>query len=404
MHGSLSGLRASCERSCLVVVLYGLLLVAAVVCLVRVGAGAVVVDPMVAVALVGVAVGAYVAEEGVRDRRSATLDTTLALALIALALAGPLVAFAVALVPEAIRLARRRGVYCTAGLLANVVSYALAPLAGATVLAIAPTHGTAGRAGALLLAGAAMAVTNYLFARLLFSAIRDRAPVIALVRREFLPLLPLELVIIAVGVGGGLLIAVVGPVALGVFAVLVYLPPLGLEMLLRAPSVAGLSVDAAAAVFRAALSDELALSRRDRNLIEQTDALVQRRRPPGDSARNPLALMQDALLVTVCGTTTSTQAAFTASPRAQVVLAARRWAQLTARCTPALNHREALAELHRGSLADDAPWALAAAGRIIDRESALTAHVAGVPRLHRAPLPRRARQQLLPRALARLAG
>ena len=404
MHGLLSGLRPAGERRRVVVVLYGVLLAAATVCLARVGAGAAVVDPIVAVALVGVAVGAYVAEEGVRDRRSATLDTTLALALIALAVAGPLVAFVVTLVPEAIRLARRRGAYCTVGLLANVVSYAAMLLAGAAVLTIAPRHGTAGWAGALLLAGAAMAVVNYLFARLLLAAIRDRAPVIALVRREFLPLLPLELVIIAAGVAGGLLITVVGPVALGVFAALVYLPRVGLEMLLRAPSVAGLSVDAAAAVFRAALSDELALSRRDRRLIEQTDALVQRRRPPGDSACNPLALMQDALLVTVCGTTTSTQAAFTASPRAQVVLAARRWAQLTARCTPALNHHEALAELQRGSLADDAPWALAAAGRIIDRESALTAHVAGVPRLHRAPLPRRARQQLLPRALARLAG
>ena len=182
------------------------------------------------------------------------------------------------------------------------------------------------------------------------------------------------------------------------------MPQVGLELLLRAPSVAALSVDAAAAVYRAALCDELGLSRADRRSIEQTDALVQRRRLPGDGGENPLRLMQDALLVSVCSETMPSQPAFTASVRAQVVLTARRWAQLTARCTPALNHSEALEELHRGSIAHDAPRALAAAARIADRESALTEHVAGVPRLHRAPLPRRARQQLLPQALTRLAG
>ena len=397
--------RVRCSRSRVTVAVYAALFAVAVLSLVSMATrGVTGADPLVVATLTGVTLCAYLAEEGVRDRLPATLDTTLALALITVAVAGAPLAFGIMLLPEAIRLVRRRGAYWNSGLLANVVSYAAEVLSAAGILAIVRAHGGLDLVGALLLAGAAMAAANYFFARLMLAVLRDRAPALALIRREFAALLPLELAMIAVAALTSLLLLTVGPVALAGFALLVYVPQVGVELLLRAPSVAALSVDAAAAVYRAALCDELGLSRADRRSIEQTDALVQRRRLPGDGGENPLRLMQDALLVSVCSETMPSQPAFTASVRAQVVLTARRWAQLTARCTPALNHSEALEELHRGSIAHDAPRALAAAARIADRESALTEHVAGVPRLHRAPLPRRARQQLLPQALTRLAG
>ena len=351
-----------------------------------------------------ISVCGYLVSEAMWSRVAAILDLSLALALLAVAFGGPLAGLVVALIPDGIRLARRRKAFWNMGLLANVVSYAAMVLAAAGVLAIDPAQGAGGRGLALLIAGVAMAVANYVFARLLFAVLRDREPALALIRREFVALLPLELAMIGGAALSGVLLPSLGVPALVMFAALVYVPQVGVGVLLRAPSVAALSVDAAAAVYRAALCDELGLSRADRRSIEQTDALVQRRRLPGDGGENPLRLMQDALLVSVCSETMPSQPAFTASVRAQVVLTARRWAQLTARCTPALNHSEALEELHRGSIAHDAPRALAAAARIADRESALTEHVAGVPRLHRAPLPRRARQQLLPQALTRLAG
>ena len=95
--------------------------------------------------------------------------------------------------------------------------------------------------------------------------------------------------------------------------------------------------------------------------------------------------------------TNPTQRALSAPPCAQVVLVARGWAQLTANGTQSLDHQQALLALAAGSLALDAPAALAAAERIAEREQALTEHAAGVPRLHRVLLPRRARQQLLAR-------
>ena len=59
-----------------------------------------------------------------------------------------------------------------------------------------------------------MAAANYFFARLMLAVLRDRAPALALIRREFAALLPLELAMIAVAALTSLLLLTVGPVAL----------------------------------------------------------------------------------------------------------------------------------------------------------------------------------------------
>ncbi len=136
--------------------------------------------------------------------------------------------------------------------------------------------------------------------------------------------------------------------------------------------------------------------------VHVVDALVHRR-PLPRTPTHPFAAVPDALLVTICTERPPSQRDFTPSRPAQVVLVARRWAELTARCTPALSHAEAMTELCRSALMRDAPLALLAVERIVAREHALTEHIAGVPRLHRAPLPRAVRRGLLPLALDRLA-
>lgn len=358
---------------------------------------------VVVTVLVAIATCDYLASQTLWSRAAAILDMGIGLTLVALVVSGPVAAFVVAAVPDLVRLAQRRKAFWGVGLLANVVSYAALVLAGAGVLALDSAHGVAGHVLALLLAGLVMAAVGYTFARLPLAVVRERHRPLSLIRREFVAALPLELGVIVAGVTTCLLLPSFGVATLVVFASLAWVPQIAVAVLVRAPSVAALSVDAAAAVYRGAIADELRLPRSDRRLIEQVAALAECQPLPGALPAPPGPLIRDALLVRLCSTTSPTQRAFSALPRTQVVLVAREWALLTARCTRALNHHEALLTLADGPLALDAPQALSAVARIIERERAFTQHTAAAPRLHRAPLPGRVRRQLLPRVLNRLA-
>ncbi len=402
MHGLLRSLATRRCSGSRVVIVYALLFAGLLPTLLAVGSRHVLPGaPVLVAALAAISALDYLLNEAHWSRVTAILDMGIALALLAVALAGPLAGFAILVIPDVIRLTRRRGAFWNAGLLANVVSYAAMALAGEAVLTLDPARGMPGQALALLLAGAAIAAASYFFARLLFVAVGDRESLAALLGRELGRLLAPLLLVIGAGIICGLMVAAVGVVALIGFAVLVYVPQVAVWRLLRAPSVAGISIDDAAAAYRAALADDLGLDRADRRSIEQTDALICGRPVHGD-VENRYRVIQDAMLVRTCTRTLPSQPAFVAPVRVQVVLIARVWAQLTARCTPALNHHEALRELRYRPLAHDAPDALAAAWKIVEREHGLSAHTAAVPILHRAPLPRRARQHALPRALARL--
>lgn len=394
-HGS----RTS-RRSRLAGALYlGLLLLCAVV-LAYTGASASAHQLIAIAVLTVISTCGQLASHRIRTRVSRHFDMDLGVVLVAVVLAGPLAGVIVATIPELIVLARRRQAPWRPWAMANWVSFAATALAGAAVLRALP-HTAVWQVPALLAAGAAMLLANYLFARMIFAIVRDGASPATLLRSEFLPVLPLAAAAVTIGVVSVLLLPDVGVLALAGFAALVYLPQLAVLRLLRAPSVARLSVEDAARVYREALSDELGFVRRDRQLVHLVDALAESR-PLPYGADNPFAAAQDALLVTVCTSRAPTQRHYSASPRAQVVLVARHWSRLTARATPALSHHEALRELQRTDLTADAPLALSAAAAIIDREHQLTEHVTGVPRLHRLPLPRRLRQDLLPPLLARL--
>ena len=289
MHGLLRSLadRRRWSRSQVVVVAYALMLAGLLPALLAVGSHHVHPGALVLVAaLVAISAFDYLLNEAQWSRVTAILDMGIALAMLAVAFAGPLAGFAVLVIPDAIRLARRRGASWNAGLLANVVSYAAMALAGQAVLTLDPARGVPGYALALALAGAAIATASYFFARLLFVAVGDREPVAALLGRELGPLLAPLLMVIGAGVICGLFVAAVGVVALVGFAVLVYVPQITVWRLLHAPSVARISIDAAAAAYRAALADELGLGRADRRSIEQTEGAdlwpssARRRREP----------------------------------------------------------------------------------------------------------------------------
>ena len=137
-----------------------------------------------------------------------------------------------------------------------------------------------------------------------------------------------------------------------------------------------------------ALIDDLRISRPQARAVRTAHAMIERRTPRGglEGTRLHRALTL-ALEAEICERWRPTQPRYRAPLGAQILLVARAWARLTAKQTPALSHREALAELHSRWLAADAPTALAAAVRIAEREQALTHRSTAVPRLHWLPLP-----------------
>ncbi len=356
-------------------------------------------------ALLGIVLCSYASDELLRNRAAATLDAGIVVATLGLVLAGPIVAAVLLALPDFIRVARRGRSVWNLGLLANVVSYLGAALAGATVLALmVGQHPGAVSFQGVLGVGAAMVSANYFLARLLFATLLEGEPPGTLLAREFFPLLPLELAMLMLAALCGLLIAPLGVFALVLFAAIVYLPQLGIEVLLRAPSVGRLPVDAAAGVYRDALIDDLRLSRHQARAVRCAHALLEhgnaRHALEGSRLREALVL---ALETEICERWRPTQPRYRAPVGAQIVLVARAWARLTAKQTPALSHREALAELHSRWLAADAPTALAAAVRIAEREQALTHRSTAVPRLHWLPLPHSLRSVPVAAAVGRLA-
>ena len=380
--------------------LYAVLLIAAAIALALSGASGLRAHLLTVAALTALSVAANLTAYQLRLHATWTFDLDVGFVLVAVVIAGPLAGAIVVVVPELVHLARRGRSLWHVGLLANHVSFAAMALAGAAVLRIVSLGGMLAPVR-LVIAGGAMLAANYVFARLLLLVVRDGARPLMLLRTEFVKVLPLELVTIGAAVISVLLIPDIGVLALASFTAVVAVPQLAVALILRTPSVARLSVDDAAAIYRDALADEMTMGGAERRYLHTVDALAQRR-PLNGAPANPLAATKDALLVTICTERPPTQMYFTASPKAQVVLVARQWAQLTARCTPALSHAEAMHELRDSTLARDAPLALIAAGRLVCREQPLSDQIAATPRLYRAPLPRSLRQGMLPAALSRL--
>jgi hypothetical protein len=351
--------------------------------------------------LVAITLVSYATVEMMLDRLGRALDAGIVLAGLALVVAGPIAALVILLVPDLIRAARRAQFRHSLGLLANIVSYGAAVIAGEAVLrAVMPHPQGVQIAAAVLVCGAAMSLVNYLFARLLFAVLREGARAGVLLRTELLAMLPTELLMFTLAAGCALLLPTVGLVALAPFAGIVLFPQLAIGYLVRLRPVSGVAPDRAAAIYRVALADELQLSRHTRRAIELATAL-RNGQPAHTRFKSELtAAMRHAWDIEAC--LRSPDAAYAASPGTQVLLVADYWSQLTAQGTRGLSHRDALSELFYGGLTADAPDALRAANAIVERELTVTADLAPVPRLHRIPMPRLVRQQHLAPALSRL--
>ena len=342
----------------------------------------------------------------------AYFDASIVLALLALAIAGPLPALLIWIVPDAIsRLLIRQDQVLSPGLVATVSSFALAVLAGYGVLQLADAPSMAAAAPALYTTGLLMYAVNFLFARLTFAPFYEGYRPSVLVRSEFLVMMPPFAAMLALGVVTAVLIGPLGVFALAPLALVVVVPQLALAHLSRERSVTRLSPPEATMVYAAAIADVLGLPREERRKVASAGALIASQGPEEELEVGGFRIedSQDAILAALHvnerwdGTGWPAGLTGNWTPLASRVLAvARAWSDLTAGGTLELSHSEAMLDLSLRAGEELDPAIVEAADRVVAEEQAFVSGPEFQPRLHSLPLPRTVRRAKLPTVLAHL--
>jgi hypothetical protein len=338
-------------------------------------------------------------------------DATIVLALIALAIGGPLPALVVWLVPDLVsRFVLRLNPRCSPGQIATVTSYGFALLAGEGILVLADAPSATSQAPALYTAGLVMLAANFAVARLSYAPFYQGMSPRSIVRTDLLPLIPAVLVMILIGVATELLLAPLGVLALALLAGVILLPQALVRRLAEARSIAARDRADATRIYAGALADVLALPRRERRLVDCAARLPPVRPHADDALRGySLAEILDAKIAGLHlderwdGSGSPAGLPAEAIPQASRILAvARSWSALTAGGTAELPHGEAMLALAAQSGRRLDPHVVAAAAEIVAEEEAFVPDPRFEPKLHRLPLPRPIRRVALPAVLPRI--
>jgi hypothetical protein len=368
-------------------------------------------QPVLLGALAVVAAIAFTAEVRLKMAAGAYFDASIVLALLALAIAGPLPALLVWIVPDAIsRLVIRQDHMLSPGLVATVSSFALAVLGGYGVLQLADAPSMAAAAPALYTAGLLMYAINFVVARLTFAPFYQGYRPSVLIRSEFREMMAPFAAMLALGVVTALLIEPLGVFALAPLALVVVVPQLALAHLGRERSITRLSRLEATMVYAAAIADVLGLSREERRKLTSAGALIAYQNAEDVEVGSfRFEDSHDAVLAVLHvnerwdGKGRPAGLAGTWTPLASRVLAvARAWSDLTAGGTLELSHSEAMLDLSLRAGEELDPTIVAAADRVVAEEQAFVRAPEFQPRLHRLPLPRAVRRAKLPTVLAHL--
>jgi hypothetical protein len=396
----------SSRRELIAVVLNVLPLVAAVAGLALVAPASDWSQPVLIAALAAASAIAFAAEARLKVATRAFFGANLVIAMVALAVAGPLPALLVWLVPDLIaRFVLRAEHRLSPGFIANVGSYGLAVLAGAALLALAGSPTGTAVAPALYATGVAMWAINFCFARLTFAPFYHGYRPMALIRDEFADLAPAVLGMLLVGVVAALLVELIGVLALAPLALAIVLPQMALERIAAAESAARLTRADAMRLYAAAIADVLALSRTERREIDAAAGLV----APPDRTAPQLADAPEATILALhaherwSGDGWPAGLPAEAIPRGSRVLAvADAWSRLTARGTLELPQSEAILALavQSGSAFD--PAVVEAAARVVGDEEGFAREPGFQPTLHKLRVPRGLRRTALPIVLPRL--
>jgi hypothetical protein len=328
----------------------------------------------------------------------ARFDAGLPLALITLAVLGPVPALLVDVVPIAVAGILRGEKIIRAGNMANVAGYGWEAVAASSLLGAAGVAGLEADALPwLVLAGVVMCFVNFSIGPGLFLPLHHGLPV-AQLPRMFLDTMPTALVMVFLAAFTVLLVGPIGVAALAVFALIAVLPQSLLTYAARTRPVARLDPLTATRRYSHALALHLGLDRGERrHLARVTQIAFERRAETGDpiayarqTIRDPSRASWEAGHVGEWWNGGGGPAGLrgpVTPVTSRIVAVADTWSALTAKGGPQLSHAEALIELENAAGTRFDPRVVQAAHAVVAEERVSETEPAPEPRLHTLHLP-----------------
>jgi hypothetical protein len=324
-------------------------------------------------------------------------DATASLALIAVALAGPLPALAVIFPPIAVNALCGRERVIRAGNLANLAAYGWYTLVGALIIdTFAPGPATPEMLGWLVAAGMVQVLVNWAVGPAIYGTLWLGHPLRALV--EMLrDALPAGAAMATLGALTVVLEASFGILALALFALVAVLPQSALTFVARTRPVARLDPLTAARRYGGAMAYHLGLSRSERRELDAVIRLAHTRDVSGDVAEHLGHAVTDWSEVSCAAGHVTEWWNGAGAPAgipgtiiplsARIAAVARTWAALTAEGSPRLGHLDALAHLDGAAGVRLDPRIVCAARAVVAQERLTAAEPAPEPRLHTLHVP-----------------
>jgi hypothetical protein len=331
-------------------------------------------------------------------------DATAALALIAVALAGPLPAFAVIFPPIAVNALLGHGRLIRAGNLANLAAYGWYTFAGGLLLEhLASGAGTPAMIGWLVVVGVVQLIVNWAVGPAVYGTLWLGHPLRALV--EMLrDAVPVGTVMVAFGAATVMLERSHGLLALTLFALVAVLPQSALTFVARTRPVARLDSLTAARRYAAAMAEHLGLDRADRRELDAVIRLAHARDASGDPGEHLAHAVADwseascaAGHVTEWWNGAGGPAGLPGGlipQSARIAAVAGTWAALTADGSPRIGHLDALSHLDAAAGVRLDPRVVLAARAVVAQERLTVTEPAPEPRLHHLHVPPRLRRAL----------
>ena len=330
--------------------------------------------------------------------RGVRFDAGLPLALITLALLGPIPALLVDLVPIAIAGLFRGQRIVRPGNLSNLAAYGWEAVLASTLLAaLGVTSLGIDALPYLLLAGVVMCFVNFwvgsgIYLPLYLGLPRADLP------GMFFSSLPTALVMVVLATAVTVLFGPLGILALAIFALIAVLPQSALTLAARTRPVARLDPLTATRRYSNALALHLGLDRTERRHLARVTVLAHARRADaGDpiayarhTLRDPSRVSWEAGHVGEWwnggGGPAGLRGPIT-PVTSRIVAVADTWSALTAAGGPQLSHAEALMELENAAGTRFDPRVVQAAHAVVAEERVSEAEPAPEPRLHALHLP-----------------
>jgi HD domain-containing protein len=332
-------------------------------------------------------------------------DAGMPLALITLAILGPLPALLVDWTPIAVGGLIRREKIIRQGNLANVAAYGWETVAATCLLAAAGVTGLGFEALPwLLLTGFVMYWVNGLVGPGIYVPLYVGAPV-SVLPRLYIDALPAGLLMITLAAMTTVLVGPLGVAALAIFALIAIVPQSALMYASLTRPVARLDPLTATRRYSQAMALHLGLDRHERrHLARVTELAFERRADAGDpiayarqTIRDPSRASWEAGHVAEWWNGGGGPAGLrgpVTPVTSRIVAVADTWSALTAKGGPRLSHAEALIELENAAGTRFDPRVVQAAHAVVAEERVSETEPAPEPRLHSLRLPAQLRRAM----------